>query len=366
MNANNEFPVDVTPEAIHADSTSTNETNYQGGNVFDSKNYLDTKIPDGKSEKSITIRLLPYPDTNSPFLHVHMHSIKVPTEISKSGFKSYVCIRKSEGFDKEQYGGKCPFCELNQSFYNDFVKETDPVKKDFFKKQSLANLPKEAVIMRCIERGKEDEGVKFWKVNVRQDKDDAYNKIKTLYEIRRDEWARNPGNVGKDPRESNILSIRDYGYDLTITFKQKDEVTKLGRTVTKTSVQITDSKWPSPLSTDVEQMKKWVYDEKKWFEVFVPKHYDYTALVIQGKVPFFDKSLRKWVAKEEFNENKESEVEKVEQQIAEAQRIAIGVQQAPETTEYKPTQYIPTQSVSAVINTPAATLGGDAEDDLPF
>lgn len=362
MNENYELPVDVTPEAVDADTTSTNDTNYSGQNVFDSKNYLDTKIPAGKSEKSLTIRLLPYPDTNSPFLHVHMHNMKVPTEISESGFKSYVCIKKSDGFDKANYGGRCPFCELNQSAYNDFTKETDPVKKDYFKKLSLSNLPREAVIMRCIERGKEDEGVKFWKVNVRQDKDDAYNKIKTLYDIRRQEWLRDPRNQGKDQKESNILSIRDYGYDLTITFKQKDEVNKAGKTVTKTSVQVTDAKWPSPLSTDIEQMKRWVYDEKKWFEVFVPKHYDYTALVIQGKVPFFDKTINKWVAKEDFNEKKESEVDKVEQQIAEAQRIATGQQAAPTTVTQ---QYAPQQTITTALNTPAQPIA-DGEDDLPF
>ena len=332
---NSTLPVDVTDEAMAADATEKQENNYQEKTVFDVKNYLDTKIPDGASEKKLTIRLLPFPETKSPFLHIHMHNVKVPTEIAASGFKSYVCLRKTDGFDKSNYGGdKCPFCELNQSAYQDFQKETDPTKKDFYKKLSLQNIPREAVIMRCIERGAESDGVKFWKVNVNQDKGDAYNLIKTLYETRKQEWLADPENAGKDPSQANILSWKDYGYDLIITFKTKEEINKkTGKKETKKSVQVTDAKKPTPLSTNMEQVKAWIGDPKKWYEVFVPKHYDYTALILQGKTPFFDKSVGKWVSKEEHAENENKSVEDAEKQIMEAQRIATGVAKPADNTQ---------------------------------
>ncbi len=318
--------VDSTNEVIENDSAPEEHYNYNTGTSFDVKNYLDTKIPEGKSEKTIKIRLIPFPETSSPFLHIHMHSIKVPAEISASGFKSYVCVEKTDGIDKAKYGGKCPFCEMNKSAYQDMTKQTDPLKKEYYKKISLSNLAKPVVIMRCIERGKENEGVKFWKVNVRQDKGDAYNLIKTLYATRKNEWLADPENKGKDPAESNILSWREYGYDLTITFKTKEEVDKkTNKVVKKTSVQISDARKPTPLSPDLEQVRAWIYDPKKWYEVFPPKHYDYTALVLQGKVPFFDKALGKWVSKEEKNENDEKAADAMDKTIQEAQLAAAGV-----------------------------------------
>lgn len=345
--------VDSTNEVITGDTVPDETPNYNVGRVFDEKNYLDTKIPEGKSEKTLKIRLLPFPETSSPFLHIHMHSVQVPVEVSKSGFKSYVCVEKTEGIDKNNYGGKCPFCELNNAAYKDMQNEKDPTKKEYYKKLSLQNLAKPVVIMRCIERGKEDEGVKFWKVNVRQDKGDAYNLIRTLHITRMNEWLADPDNAGRDQKESNILSWREYGYDLTVTFKTKEEInTKTHEVVKKTSVQITDAKKPSPLSTDMEKVKEWIYDPKKWYEVFPPKHYDYTALIMQGKVPFYDKSLGKWVSKEARNESRQEKVDEVDAEIQKAQLIAAGVpqgviaQETPETTK--------SDSVSAV------------GDDLPF
>lgn len=355
MNYNDQPLVDSTNEVIENDSTPTETPNYNTGTAFDAKNYLDTKIPEGKSEKVLTIRLLPFPDTQSPFLHIHMHPVQVPAEVSKSGFKNYVCVEKTEGIDKEAYGGKCPFCEINRSAYNDMTKETDPQKKEYFKKLSLQNLAKPVVIMRCIERGKEDEGVKFWKVNVRQDKGDAYNLIKTLHETRKNEWLRDPDNSGKDPKESNILSWREYGYDLTITFKTKEELDKkTNKVVKKTSVMITDAKKPTPLSTDIEMVKKWIYDPKKWYEVFPPKHYDYTALIIQGKVPFYDKALNRWVSKETRDENKQEAIDDVDKEIEKAQKLAAGIPEAAAK-----------ETVEESFNAPSAPAVGN-DDDLPF
>lgn len=323
----NNVPVDVTDEAMASDKPAQTENTVFDKKPFNAKNYLDTKIPEGASEKKLTIRLLPFPETKSPFLHIHMHSTKVPAEISASGFKNYVCLKKTDGFDKTPYGGdRCPFCELNQSAYQDFQKETDPIKQKYYKELSVQNIPREAVIMRCIERGAEADGVKFWKVNVKQDRSDAYNIIKTLYENRREEWLNDKDNAGKDPKEANILSWREYGYDLILTFKRKEEVNKKTNKVeTKTSVQVTDAKKPSPLSTNMEEVINWINDPKKWFDVFVPKHYDYTALILQGKTPFFDKDIKKWVSKEVQAESEKKGIEEADKKILEAQRIATGM-----------------------------------------
>ena len=99
---------------------------------FDAKNYLDTRLKKGELKKEIKIRLLPNPNEPgfSPFIKVQTHTLsKLPEAISKSGFKSYICLENSN-VDSEKFGKKCPFCELRRTAYNESVKETDSVQSE--------------------------------------------------------------------------------------------------------------------------------------------------------------------------------------------------------------------------------------------
>ena len=96
-------------------------------------------------------------------------------------WKSYLCLKKNKDIDHEKFGNNCPFCELNNGAYELAQKETDPVKRKELIKLSIANKPIECVIVRCIERGHEEDGVKFWKFNLRNDKTDPYNQIMKLH-----------------------------------------------------------------------------------------------------------------------------------------------------------------------------------------
>lgn len=346
---------DVAENAVEAERNlaTKSENNSFNQKVFDTKNYLNVRLDPGETSKTIRIRLLPFPDTKTPFLHIHMHTLRVPKEISASGWKSYVCLEKTDGFDVETLGKKCPFCDVARAAYKEAKNETDPEKKEILRARGKENLSSEFVVMRCIERGKEDDGVKFWKVKIHQDKGDPYNLICTLAENRKKEWFDDSDNEGKDPRESNILSINPYGYDLQITIKKKTEVGKNGQTVEKTSYQVTDAKKPSPLSEDAEQAKNWVYDQKKWFEVFVPKPYDYLAIVMQGKLPWYDRGLGKWVSREEKETQQQQEIENANEQIRQAEAVA--------------TQALTPKTVERQLEEePVGVFGDNPEDDLPF
>lgn len=346
--------VDVSDEAMEAEKNMTGkQENSYAQNVFDAKNYLNVRLAEGETSRTIKIRLLPFPETKSPFLHAHMHTLRVPKEISASGWKSYICLEKTEGPFTENLGKKCPFCDVAKSAFKDMKAEKDPQKREVLKQRGKENSSKEVVFMRCIERGKEDEGVKFWKTNVHQTKDDPYNLILTLYETRKAEWFADPDNKGRDPKEANILSVNDYGYDLQITIKKKAEVDKNGKTVEKTSYQVTDAKKPSPLSNDVETVKKWVMDPKKWYEVFVPKPYDYLAIVMQGKLPWFDRATGKWVTREENDQRRAEETEKANEEIKKAEKIAS--QALSENIREKELNEMP-----------SGVFGNSPEDDLPF
>ena len=292
----------ITPESIIFNNNDSSN-NYAKAKSFDEKNYLNVRLADGETQKTITIRLLPMDlETGNPFVKIYMHNVRVPKEVSKSGYKSYICLAKNHMIDHEKYGNKCPFCELNQNAYQESVKETDEIKKKNFQDISIANRAREAVIVRCIERGKENEGVKFWKFNLRNDKTDPYNTILKLYSLRKEEGARAGVNL-------NILDIYE-GRDLNVTITEGNS-----------APQILDASLSTPLSRNEEEMKSWIYDTKKWQDVFSTKPYEYLSIVSQMKVPWFDRDKGVWIDKEEVDTKREG-VEKQKSAFDDDIRIA--------------------------------------------
>lgn len=278
-----------------------NKTTEKKLNAFDAKNYLNTRLSDGETEKTLTIRLLPMDlTTGNPFAVIHTHNVKVPPSLVKPGekpYKTYICLAKTAGIDHEKFGSKCPFCELNRKAYEESTKTTDPIIKKNYQEISLANLSRESVITRCIERGNEDEGVKFWKFNMRNDKTDPYNQILKLVNLRKE-------NAERKGKVENILDIYN-GRDLSITFTD-------GGTSAPTIVDDMDR---SPLSENEELMRKWIYDEKKWQEVFTCKPYEYLNLVAQMKTPWFDRNTGMWVDKDEFDAKNKAKTEDIDADI---------------------------------------------------
>lgn len=295
----------ITPESIVVrNDSSSNETRT---NTFNEKNYLNVRLDEknGEKSKTLTIRLLPMDlETGNPFVMVHMHNVRVPKEVSASGYKSYLCLSKNKDIDHEKYGNKCPFCELNKTAYEESVKETDPIKKKNFQDISLANKSREAVIVRCIERGKENEGVKFWKFNIRHDKTDPYNTIINLYNLRKEEGER-AGQV------LNILDIYN-GRDLNVTITEGNG-----------APQILDASLSTPLSKDEEQMKAWIYDEKKWQDVFATKPYEYLKIISQMGIPWYDREKGKWVEKE-TDAMKAARKQEMDDKMREAETMLTG------------------------------------------
>jgi hypothetical protein len=295
------------------------KTQEKKNSMFDAKNYLDTKLEKGVTEKTLTIRLLPMDlETGNPFVVVHTHNVKVPSTMVKPGekpYKSYICLAKNPGINHEKYGSKCPFCEINREAYNESKKTTDPQLKKNYQEISIANLSRETVICRCIERGKEDEGVKFWKFNLRADKTDPYNQILKLATLRKEE-AERKGKI------NNILDIYE-GRDLNITFTSEGT----------SAPTVVDDSDRSPLSDNEELMKEWIYDSKKWQDVFTCKPYEYLSLVSQMKTPWFDKSNNIWVDKDEYDGNNKETIANVDAEI-EAAREALVVPTIPTTQEF--------------------------------
>jgi hypothetical protein len=160
---------------------------------------------------------------------------------------------------------------------------------------------REYCIVRCIERGKEDEGPKFWRIPIRQDKTDAYHKIIMLAETRNKEGQEAGVNV-------NIFSIYN-GRDLTITF-----------TSGTGAPTVIDKGVSTPLTSDTELLNKWFYDEKKWSDVFSIKPYDYLKIAFNKEIPWFDRDAKKWVSKKDMSQSIEKQTESINDNILKSEQ----------------------------------------------
>ena len=64
---------------------------------FNEKNYLNLRLKEGETQRKVTVRILPVSaDDPNTFLILHTHSMKVPTEVSKSGYKSFICLNEKK------------------------------------------------------------------------------------------------------------------------------------------------------------------------------------------------------------------------------------------------------------------------------
>lgn len=292
----------IDPEMVEKTNLNKNNEEHKESS-FNTKNYLNVRLDkeNGEVEKTLTIRLLPMNlETGYPFVKAHFHNLHVNKAIFNTEWKSYVCLAKNEDIDHERFGSECPLCKMNSQAYKLSEKETDPVKKKELQKLSCSYKSNECVIVRCIERGKEDEGVKFWKFNIREDKADPYNQIMDLFKRRREK------------SNENILDLYE-GRDIVVTIKSTKDSNSNNVTL-RLDEDIT------PLTNDEELLKNWVYDKKTWQEVFPPKDYDYISLVIEGKYPWFDNVKKKWVDREEFNKNKKNQVAEEEKKADDADK----------------------------------------------
>lgn len=291
-------------ELVQIEQNQTSKKEQKTTSNFNEKNYLNTRLKKGENKKEIKIRLLPNPNEPgfSPFIKVHTHTLsKLPKEISESGYKSYICL-ESANIDHEQFGKKCPFCEIRRTAYNASVNEADEAKKKSLQELSISNIPRETVIMRVIERGKEAEGPKFWKVNVARRGDDAYSLIKNLAERLHKEGLEN----GVEENLYDSFKGRDIILTISGSDNEKDN---------KTTITVTQALSQTPISKDEAQMAEWIYDEKKWNDVFAVKPYEYLSIVSKGEIPWFDRETGKWVSKEVVDAKREEQETAVENEV---------------------------------------------------
>lgn len=282
---------------------------------FDATNYLNTTLSPSEKEKTLTIRLLPVDSKkNQPFEVVHMHRVKLnPEQAAALGmeWKSYTCLRHPDNdIDHSVYGDECPFCQLYKQAYKNVENAKTEEEKKRWKEIAREYRPVPTGILRCIERGDEKNGPKFWKFYLRNDKTDPMGLILNVYEDQKDEV------VLEDGTPYNMFDTYS-GKDLKV--KIKKVVDSRGKATRNITVFPTGA--PKPILPTEEEIDKVICDEKKWSDVFPVKPYDYLHIIVnEGKVPFFDKQLKKWVAKDEGIPVENKQAEELKYKIEEATR----------------------------------------------
>lgn len=282
----------------------------QKKNDFDAKNYLDTKLADGQDERTITIRILPVSNEDGNFrIAVKTHNLKVSKRIAQSGFKSFLCLDDPQ-VPNYNPDVRCPICEKSQYYFDEAKKcrETDKEKskKLFLKACSLKN--KVTYIVRVIERGKENEGVKFWRFNENTQGKGIYDSLIALYKQRKNDMAE------EGIENYNIFDL-DNGRDIVLNLKK----TERSDGQEGVAIQITDKSINKPLTNDIDQGNEWINDVKRWYNAYTVKSPEYLSIVADDKIPYFDRNLDRFVAKteEDFLEAEKRKIDaKVEAEAA--------------------------------------------------
>lgn len=221
--------------------------------------YFTIALEKGVARGEKTIRLLPDPidPDASPFVEVYFHVFPV-------GGK----MRKLYDPDKNEQKPS-PLSEIYRKFKN----STDPATKEAAKKYR----PRLFYIIRCIERGKEHEGVKFWRFPHDAKGAGVFDMMTDLFQ-----------------KYGDIINP-DTGLDLNI---------KLTKVKGKGNTEYTDitSILPNPtsvLSDDLNLKAQWLADKSTWESVYKKYDHDYLMLVAEDETPTWSEALNKWVAKGE-------------------------------------------------------------------
>jgi hypothetical protein len=328
MENNEKLVINVDPETvIEQNQKEVVATAPKKRTEFNPKNYLDARLAPGEQRKEITIRLLPFSsegNETSPFKKIYAHTVKVNKEVSTSGWKTFICPAHN-GLNE-----KCPFCDTSAKARELRFSAPNEAEKKKYGDIEYLNKPKEMWVVRCIDRAHEDEGVKFWRFNHVNTGKGVYDAIYNLFQTRMKE-------------DMNIFDLNE-GKDLIIT------ITKDSRD--KTVYQVTDKGKQTPLSEDYEKEKAWVYDSKKWDDLFTVKSYDYLSIIVEGGIPVYDKDKKMFVNKEDLQ--KQQAVEKAEDikaNLEEAEDLSVI-----DSTVDEETAAVTTNTVSS----------SDSTYDLPF
>ena len=302
--------------AQYEEATKKPEKKNTAKKVYDLKNYFTTFLEKGKDTDELHIRILPPTDeASSPFEGVHFHHVQVGGE-----WKKITCNAKNEL--GEGHSDRCPYCEANEALRLSGEEEDKELAKKFNARKFY--------VVKVIQRGKEDEGVKFWRFKHDYRNSGILDKIVPL--------LRHAGGNIFDPETGKDLIIvlgRDQnGYGQVTQIMLGGE---------------------SKLSDDEAQANEWLSDERTWRDVYSIKRPDYLEILVRGEEPVWDTETKGFVSKESL-EAAEAEATEINQ--SESEEMIGGPLDSTTTATATAT--------ATEVATTTDTSTEDEEDDLPF
>ena len=216
---------------------------------------LDEKANSGER----VFRVLPL-DQNGKWYEIgKFHNLKVGKNWSKL-------------YDPSQDGEESPLNDMYKIYMN--------TGDDEDRKIAMPYKSREFYIVKGIERGKEHEGVKFWRFPKVKDGSGIMDKLVPLMNRLND----------KNPGSGAFYRPDDLGRDIVISVV-RDTV----KNYTKVSQIMLED--PTPLSADAEQATEWLSNEMTWRDVWKKKPVEFLRIVAQGGEPIWDSESKQFVAK---------------------------------------------------------------------
>lgn len=283
---------------------------------------IDKKL--GKTSEIFKARIVPNPNGGSPFQIVKFHYMQV-----NGKWEKLLCL--------DEVGQECPLCEAHQGLFQNGNKE-----------DAKKYRPSEFYIVRVIQRGKENEGIKFWRFKKNYKGQGEFDKIINLI------------NLGID-----VLNP-ETGFDLNISCGLDDR----GNSVVQSIVHLQ----PSKLAETEEEMKRLINDDTKWSDVFRPKTKEHLEDVVAGRAQYWNAELRKYVRPGEEHLTPQDAILN-DNDINFDQQVNQSLYNQTEATKATPASAPVTQA--PVVQTPVVetapqtvdvnkSILADDDDDLPF
>lgn len=209
------------------------------------KKFFSPFVPKGQTEAIFKFRIIPKA-TEDEFEEVKFHYMKVGKKWEK-----FLCL--------EEHDHDCPLCEAFQG-----LKARGESKEEYNKYRSSV-----FYIVKGIDRAKEHEGPKFWRFKKNFKGKGEFDKIVSCI------------NIYGDVIDANE------GYDLTIECALDDRGNSYVRNIACVK--------STPLSSDKQQAEQWINDTTTWKDVFRPKTEEHLQLVVEGRAPYWDENLKKFI-----------------------------------------------------------------------
>ena len=260
---------------------------------LDKTKYVDLHLGKGELTKEVVLRIIPFKD-RTIFKQIRLHNVEVDVDGEKK-FRNVICLhRTKDAHIQEKFGDKCPFCEVANRAYKDSQEATDETEKKNLMDVWKNNTGRDFFIFRAIVRGKENEGVKFYRCGKTKNGTGIYEQIMKLYNER---------------KPANIFDLFK-GSDIKIT------VSKMNEKHIQLTYSVIDKNPMSPVAEDKEVILNWMKDPTEWYDVYSPKSYDYLSILLEGKVPTWDKDQGKYVGVAAQPHNSEEDAAEAEKATA--------------------------------------------------